>query len=191
MSCSSKLKLIVGLGNPGKEYENTRHNIGFEVIDRLSTMLDSPVNKSKFSGLYTKTRYKSQTIYLLKPLSYMNRSGGPTRNLADYFDIPAEDIIVIYDDMDIEFGQIKIRKKGSAGGHNGMKSIINHLQSQDFPRIRIGIGRRDLKEELTNFVLSRFSKDDQKQMDIAVENAANAALAIVDEGLDNAMNKYN
>lgn len=185
------MKLIVGLGNPGQEYRGTRHNVGFAAIDQLADSLGIGLDRLKFDGVYGQARYGGHKVFLLKPLTYMNKSGQSIRQISAYFDIVPQDTIVIYDDMDIEFGEIKIRKKGSSGSHNGMKSIIYQLQSEDFPRIRIGIGRRHPRQDLTSFVLSKFSKDEQVFIDQAVEKAAKASLSIIDDGIDNAMNKYN
>ena len=182
--------LIVGLGNPGSQYAKTRHNIGFMVIDCLLAKLNASLKLKKFNGMYTKVDYNGKELYLLEPLTHMNLSGQSVRDLAGYFKIPANNIIVIYDDMDLELGRLRMRMKGSAGSHNGMKSIITCIGSQDFPRIRVGIGCHGVIDA-KDYVLGKFTAQDMEVLTPALEKAADAALEILDSGVEKAMNKYN
>ncbi|MDO5028409.1 MAG: aminoacyl-tRNA hydrolase [Bacillota bacterium] len=185
------MKVIAGLGNPGKDYARTRHNVGFMVIDKLIEKLSASPYKIKFQAFISETTIGGEKVLLVKPQTYMNNSGNSLREILDFYKIPSEDLIVIYDDIDIGFSTIRIRKKGSAGSHNGMKSIIYQIQSDTFPRIRIGVGQKHPQQDLANFVLSNFSKEEFEEIDLAVDQAAKAAIAIVEDGLDQAMNKYN
>lgn len=182
--------VIAGLGNPGKKYENTRHNMGFLVIDRLAEKNDIKVNKIKHKSLVGDGFISGQKTLLVKPQTYMNLSGEAIREIVDYYDIAMEDLIVIYDDFDVELGYIRIRKKGSSGSHNGMKNIIQHIHSQDFPRVRIGIGNSG-KSDWKDFVLGRMGSDEKKAIEDAVEKAADAIMCILEKGIDKAMNEYN
>lgn len=182
--------VIAGLGNPGKKYEKTRHNMGFLVIDKLAEKNDIKVNKIKHKSLVGDGFISDRKSLLVKPQTYMNLSGEALREVMDYYNVDIEDLIVIYDDFDIELGSIRIRKKGSAGSHNGMKSIIYQLQSQDFPRIRIGIGKSG-SADWKDFVLGKLGKEEQKMIDDAVEKAADAVMCILEKGIDKAMNEYN
>ena len=154
------MKLIIGLGNPGKQYEYTRHNIGFEVIDALAKEWNAPLTSTKFNGMYATVHRPEGKVILLKPLTYMNLSGECVRPIMDYFDVDVEDIIVIYDDLDLETGKLRLRQKGSAGGHNGIKSLIQHLGTQQFNRIRVGVDRPPAGMKVADYVLAKFSKDD-------------------------------
>ena len=183
--------VIVGLGNPGKKYEKTRHNMGFLAIDKLAEKHDIKVNKLKHKALTGDGFIFGQKALLVKPQTYMNLSGESVREIVSYYDIDLEDLIVIYDDFDLEIGTIRIRKKGSAGSHNGMKSIIGQIQSKDFPRIRIGIGKSGGGAEWKDFVLGKTSKQDEKLIEDAVDRAADAVGCILEEGIDKAMNEYN
>ena len=183
--------VIVGLGNPGKKYEKTRHNMGFLAIDKLAEKYDINVNKLKHKALVGDGFISGQKALLVKPQTYMNLSGESVREIVSYYDVNLEDLIVIYDDFDLETGAIRIRKKGSAGSHNGMKSIIGQIQSKDFPRIRIGIGKSGGGAEGKDFVLGKTSKQDEKLIEDAVERAADAVGCILEKGIDNAMNEYN
>ena len=157
------MKLIVGLGNPGEKYEDTRHNIGFKVIDYLVEEYNGTAFREKFQGLIREITYKDDKILLLKPQTYMNLSGNSVNDVVKFFKLnPKEDLIVAFDDMDLKSGQIKIKRKGSAGGHNGMKNIISHLGSEAFVRIRVGIGEKPKGYDLADYVLSRFSKKEQE-----------------------------
>lgn len=183
--------VIVGLGNPGKKYEKTRHNMGFLAIDKLAEKHDIKVNKLKHKALTGDGFIFGQKALLVKPQTYMNLSGESVREIVSYYDIDLEDLIVIYDDFDLEIGTIRIRKKGSAGSHNGMKSIIGQIQSKDFPRIRIGIGKSGGGAEWKDFVLGKTSKQDEKLIEDAVDRAADAVGCILEKGIGKAMNEYN
>ena len=150
------MKLIVGLGNPGKEYDKTRHNVGFMVMDRLADVLNVSIDMKKFKGEYAKLKYQGEDVILLKPMTYMNNSGESVIQVMNYFKIDVDDLLVIYDDMDMPVGKLRLRKTGSAGGHNGIKNIIAHLNSQDFKRIRVGIDRHKYMN-VADYVLSRLS----------------------------------
>lgn len=185
------MKIIVGLGNPGKDYKNTRHNVGFMTVDKIAEELNVDIVKTKFKAVYGETNYKGEKVMLVKPVTYMNESGIAVRDIMNFYKISPEDLVVIYDDIDIDFGDIRIRKKGSAGSHNGMKSIIYQIQSEDFPRIRIGIGEKHKNQDLAKFVLSNFSKEEKEIIDNTVEEGGKAALDIIDNGVDHAMNNFN
>lgn len=182
--------LIVGLGNPGKEYEHTRHNVGFDVIDLMAEKYSIEVNKKKFKGIYGDGKINGERVLLLKPITYMNLSGESVREIADFYKIPNENILIIYDDISLEVGRLRIRDKGSAGGHNGVKSIISHIGSDVFPRIKIGVGQPS-KEDLVSFVLGRFSGDDRTKLEQIFEAVTAAVKVILEEGTGEAMNKYN
>ena len=167
--------LIVGLGNPGRQYEATRHNMGFDVIDKLVEEYNVPQSGVKFNAMYGKGRIEGQPVILMKPLSYMNLSGGPVRDMANYFKIdPETEMIVIYDDIDLEPGQLRIRKKGSAGGHNGIKHIIQQLGTQTFVRIKVGVGAKPKGWDLADYVLGRFGSNERKLVEEAQERACKA-----------------
>lgn len=184
--------LIVGLGNPGKEYERTRHNTGFRAIDLLAANLGCKIDKAKFQGLYAQVNYNGRKLFLLKPQTFMNLSGRSVLQLSAYFSIPPERIIVMFDDISLAPGRLRIRGDGSAGGHNGIKSIISEVGSQDFPRVKIGVGAKPNPEyDLAAWVLSTFSAKEEKDLSFALENAADAALTIIDQGVPEAANKYN
>lgn len=184
--------LIVGLGNPGKQYENTRHNCGFRAIDILADQLGCKVDKGKFQGLYGQCTYNGKKLYLLKPQTYMNLSGKSVLQLSAYFNIPPQRIIVIFDDISLVPGRLRIRANGSAGGHNGIKSIIQELGSQEFPRVKIGVGAKAHEDQdLADWVLSSFSSKEEKFLAVSLRNAADAALHIIDKGVNDAANRYN
>ena len=183
--------LIVGLGNPEEEYSNTRHNMGFATINKLAKKLNIEVNKKKFNALYGSGIVNGQKIILIKPQTYMNLSGESVADICNYYNIDLENLIVIYDDIDLDVGKIRIRKKGSGGTHNGMKSVVSNLQTEDFPRIRIGIGEPTYKNDLLNFILTKIPNEEYKVLEKATENAANAIVDIISNGIDTAMNKYN
>ena len=184
--------LIVGLGNPGKEYERSRHNCGFRALDRLAQALNVKVDKLKFQGLYTQTTYNGIKLYLLKPQTYMNLSGKSVVQLSAFFKIPPQRIIVLFDDISLAPGRLRVRAEGSAGGHNGIKSIIQELGSQDFPRVKIGVGAKPNPDyDLADWVLGSFSALDEKAMAVSLENAGQAALAIIDQGVPEAANRFN
>ena len=184
--------LIVGLGNPGKEYEKTRHNCGFRAIDVLAQKLGCKVDKLKFQGLYTQVNYDGIKLFLLKPQTYMNLSGRSVLQLSAYFNIPPQRIIVIFDDISLAPGRLRIRSDGSAGGHNGIKSIIAELGSQEFPRVKVGVGAKAHPEQdLADCVLSGFTASEEKALSSALDRAADATLCIVQRGTAEAANRYN
>ncbi|MBO5179653.1 MAG: aminoacyl-tRNA hydrolase [Clostridia bacterium] len=185
------MKIIVGLGNPGKEYEKTRHNIGFMVVDKLAEIMDININKNKFNGLVGEGMHNGEKILIIKPQTFMNLSGNCVQEAASFYKVNSEDILVIYDDIDIEFGKIRIRPNGSPGTHNGMRNITERLQTQNFPRIRVGAGRPKGEQQLYEFVLSEFNKDEMKIMQNSIENSANAVIEILKNGLLKAMNEFN
>lgn len=182
--------IIVGLGNPGRKYENTRHNVGFITLDFLAERNHIKINKIKHKALVGEGMISGQKVLLVKPQTYMNLSGNSVREVMDYYKEEPEKLIVIYDDVDIPMGRLRIRKKGSAGTHNGMRSIIYDLQEDGFPRVRIGIGQ-DRKMPLAGFVLGGFAKDEKKMMEDAVERAALAVECMLEKGIDIAMGEYN
>ena len=189
---SGETWLVVGLGNPGKEYERTRHNCGFRAVDLLASKLGCKIDKSKFQGLYGQVNYGGRKLMLLKPMTYMNLSGRSVLQLSAYFNIPPQRIIVMFDDISLEPGRLRIRADGSAGGHNGIKSIIQEVGSQAFPRVKIGVGAKPNPEfDLADWVLSTFSAKEEKALAVALENAADAALAIIDHGVPEAANRFN
>lgn len=182
--------VIAGLGNPGKEYEKTRHNMGFLVLDILAEENDIPVSRAKHNAMVGKGTIGGKQVLLVRPMTYMNDSGRSLGEVVRYYDVAPEELIVIYDDMDLEPGVIRIRKKGSAGSHNGMKSIISHLGDGDFPRVRVGIGRPSVAD-WKDYVLGRIPTEDEKAIMEGVEKAARAVTAIMKDGIDRAMNEYN
>jgi peptidyl-tRNA hydrolase, PTH1 family len=181
--------IIAGLGNPGQKYENTRHNMGFKTIDCLAEEFGIDVNRSKFKGLIGEGRIGTEKIILLKPQTYMNLSGQSIREIVDYYKVPDENLIVVYDDFDLPIGSIRIRKSGGPGTHNGMKSVVGELNSRKFPRIRIGIGSSD--GSTIDFVIGKVSKSEQEILAQASKAAADAAADIVRIGIENAMNIHN
>lgn len=185
------MKLIVGLGNPGKQYEHTLHNVGFDTIDILADRWNVSLNQTKFNSIYGTVHRPEGKVILMKPLTYMNLSGEAVRPLMDYFDIELEDIIVIYDDLDLEKGKLRLRQKGSAGGHNGIKSLIQHLGTQQFDRIRIGVDRPPMGMKVPDYVLSRIRKDDEAVMQDAFTKAADACAYALEKPFIEVMNKYN
>ena len=184
--------LIVGLGNPGREYEKTRHNAGFRCLDKIAEELNVKVDKLKYQGLYCQTNYKGSKLFLLKPQTYMNLSGRSVLQLSAYFNIPPQRIIVLFDDISLEPGRLRVRANGSAGGHNGIKSIIQEVGSQEFPRVKIGVGAKPHPDyELADWVLSAFSAQEEKALAVSLENASKAALCIIDHGVPETANRYN
>lgn len=182
---------IVGLGNPGLQYENTRHNVGFMTIDYLANKYDIDVRKLKFKSLYGQGEISGHKVLLIKPQTYMNNSGEAIRELRNFYKFDIDKLIVIYDDIDIDFGTIRIRKKGSAGSHNGMKSIIYQIQDDQFPRIKISIGQKPERWDLANFVLSGFSKEEVGVLEDEIRLAAEGIELILKEDIDKAMNRCN
>lgn len=184
--------VIAGLGNPTKQYENTRHNAGFCVIDYLSEKYQIPVKQAGYKALYGSGYMEGQKVILLKPQTFMNLSGESIRAVMDFYKIdPEEELIVVYDDISLDPGKLRVRGKGSAGGHNGIKNIILHTGGQKFPRVRVGVGQKPEGYDLADYVLGHFSKEDQKLMEEAFKEAGNAVVSIITEGLDAAMNKFN
>ena len=189
---SSENWLIVGLGNPGREYEKTRHNCGFRAVDLIAEQLGCKIDRLKFQGLYAQANYNGTKVFLLKPQTYMNLSGRSVLQLSAYFQIPPQRIIVLFDDISLIPGRLRIRTDGSAGGHNGIKSIIQELGSQAFPRVKIGVGSKPNPEfDLADWVLSTFTASEEKAMGVSLKNAADAALAIIDYGVPEAANRFN
>jgi len=184
------MKLIVGLGNPGNEYVNTRHNAGFLVIDRICDRLNLSLNKVKFKGEYYQGTINNEKVILLKPQTYMNLSGECVSQFVKYFDIAHEDILVIFDDMDTDVGKIRLRASGSAGGQNGMKNIIDHLGSKDIARLRVGIGKKTIPD-VKKYVLSRFKDDEIPVFNEVLDNASDACLYFLNHSIDKVMNIYN
>ncbi len=187
----SKFKIIAGLGNPGKNYAQTRHNIGFLVVDALASKSRLTIDKSRFDAQYTKASIKGADVFLLKPLSYMNRSGFPIQKFASYFKIGLEDVIVVHDDMDLDFGQIKIVKSRGHGGHNGVRSILDVFGKKDCVRIRVGVGHPGAGRNVTGHVLGRFAPDELECLEQFVDRASDACLSILENGVNAAMNKFN
>ena len=185
------MHLIVGLGNPTKQYEGTRHNVGFETIDRIAAENQIRVEEKKHKALYGSGYIEGEKVILAKPQTFMNLSGESVRELSDYYKIPAENIIVIYDDISLDVGQLRIREKGSAGGHNGIKNIILHLGTEVFPRIKVGVGEKPKGWDLADYVLGRFGKEDREAVQKAVKMASEAAALIVEGQIDAAMNQFN
>lgn len=183
--------LIAGLGNPTKEYDKTRHNIGFEAIDKISEDYKISVDTCKHKAIIGKGRIEGETVILAKPLTYMNLSGESIREIVDYYKIDIENIIIIFDDISLSPGQLRIRAKGSAGGHNGIKNIIQHLGTEEFKRIKIGVGEKPQGWDLKDYVLGRFNSEEQAVMKEALENASKAAAMMISSGITDAMNMYN
>ena len=185
------MKLIVGLGNPEADYSKTRHNMGFNVINKLADKYDIEVNKSKFKGLVGSGIIEGEKVLLLKPQTYMNLSGESLIEAMNFYKISNEDIVVIYDDIDTEPGTIRIRKQGSSGSHKGMISVIQHIGTEDFTRIRVGIGRPENTEYIIDYVIGYIPEDEAKVLDEGCNIAKDAVIELIKNGVDSAMNKYN
>ena len=183
--------VVVGLGNPGKQYERTRHNVGFDVIDILAKEYGISVSKIKHKALIGEGRIGSEKVLLVKPQTYMNLSGETLIDIYNYYKVDMENIIVVYDDIDLDVGKIRIRKKGSGGTHNGMRSITKCLGSNDFPRVRVGVSKPRPGQDLADFVLSRFRKEESDDVELGLEKAAKAVDVMIKDNVDLAMNKYN
>lgn len=183
--------LIVGLGNPEEEYSNTRHNMGFDTINKIAKQYNIDVNKNKFKGLCGSGIIENKKVILLKPQTYMNLSGESIKETMDFYKIQQENLIIIYDDIDLEAGIIKIRKKGGPGTHNGMKSVISNIKTQEFARVRVGIGKPERKEQLIEYVIGKIPDKDQKILDEATTKSKEALIEIIKNGVDIAMNKFN
>lgn len=184
------MNVIVGLGNPGKKYEQTKHNIGFITLDNLAEKNQIKISKIKHKSLVGEGIISGKKVLLVKPQTFMNLSGNSVREIVNYYDIPMENLIVIYDDIDIPLGSLRIRKKGSAGTHNGMRSIIYDLESDQFPRVRIGIGN-ERKGNLAGYVIGKFQKEHIRIMEDAVKNAVKAIECLLEKDIDISMGTYN
>ena len=180
------MKMIVGLGNPGKQYERTRHNSGFMAIDKIAEKLNLNIDKKEFAALTA----KNNQVILVKPQTYMNNSGEAVSQIMKYYHIDINDLLIIYDDLDLKYGQLRLRLKGSSGGHNGIKSIINYIHSENFKRIRIGIEKNPLIET-ADYVLGKVEKDKQQLFDDSIEKASQAAIEFITDEFEKIMNKYN
>ena len=184
--------MIVGLGNPGKDYEKTRHNVGFRSTDLLAGLLKTKIDRLKFKALTRMVTYNGMKVLLVQPQTYMNASGAAVSALATYYKVQPQRILVIFDDISLPVGRIRIRKDGSAGGHNGIKSIIQSLGTDQFPRVKVGVGAKPHPDyDLADWVLSRFSAQEEQALAPALENAANAALMVLDQGTEKAASAYN
>lgn len=181
--------LIAGLGNPGAEYDNTRHNVGFKVIDNISKEYNIEINRQKFKGICGEGFIANQKVMLLKPSTYMNLSGESIREAADFYKLRSEDIIVLYDDISLDIGRLRLREKGSAGGHNGIKSIIANLGTDIFPRVKVGVGQPNV--DLVKYVLGKFSKKELEVLNQSVDAATKAVEEIIKSDITQAMNKFN
>ncbi|EJS61292.1 peptidyl-tRNA hydrolase [Bacillus cereus BAG2X1-3] len=190
-SSGTRMKLIVGLGNPGREYELTRHNIGFMAIDELAKRWNISLNEQKFKGVFGAGFVNGEKVILLKPLTYMNLSGESIRPLMDYYKIDVEDFVVMYDDLDIPVGKLRLRMKGSAGGHNGVKSTISHLGTQEFQRIRMGIDRPKNGMKVVDYVLGRFTSEEIPDVNHSIEKAADACEEWLNKPFLQIMNTFN
>lgn len=183
--------IVAGLGNPGKEYENTRHNAGFMVMDALADKLGADISEKKHKALCGRAVIGGEKVILLKPQTFMNLSGESIRAAADYYKVDPDHILVIYDDISLEPGQLRLRSKGSAGGHNGIKSIIAHLGTQEFPRVKVGVGAKPPRMDLAAYVLAKLSQGEKKVMEEAAAEASAAVEDIITVGMDRAMNMHN
>ncbi len=185
------MKLIIGLGNPGKQYEHTRHNVGFITVDELAKRNNIPLDKEKFKGSFGTGIIQNEKVILLKPLTYMNLSGESVRPLMDYYQIDIDNILVIYDDLDLPVGKIRLRTKGSAGGHNGMKSIIQHTGTQEFKRIRIGVDRPQNGMKVPDYVLGKFNSEEISSVVDSIKSSADASEKWMSDSFLDVMNLYN
>lgn len=185
------MKLIVGLGNPGKEYEETRHNVGFKVIDELAERFSIDLNEAKFKGLFGKGMIRGEKVILLKPMTYMNLSGQAVAPLMNYYKITPDQLLVCYDELDLPVGKIRLRYKGSAGGHNGLKSVIQMIGTQEFNRIRIGIDRPEPGESIVNYVLGKFKPEEKQVIAQMIEKSADACEMWMEKPFLDVMNIYN
>ena len=185
------MKLVVGLGNPGAKYKGTRHNVGFMTMDEVAYQEKFDFDKALFDAVFAQVQIGCEKVIFMKPLTFMNLSGEAIRPLMNYFKIGIEDLLVVYDDMDLPVGKIRLRQKGSAGGHNGIKNIIQHLGTQVFPRIRVGVGEKPEGWDLADYVLSGFSKEDEALVKDAWGRAVEAAAVMLTDGPEKAMNQFN
>lgn len=183
--------LIVGLGNPEEEYSNTRHNMGFDTVNKLANQYNIKINTNKFKALYGTGIIEDEKVVVLKPQTYMNLSGESVREAIDFYKVADENLIIVYDDIDIDKGVIKIRKSGGPGTHNGMKSVMQNIKMKEFPRIRIGIGMPEYKNDLINYVIGKIPEDEKEILDSSTTKAKDAIIEIIKNGVDIAMNKFN
>ena len=183
--------VIVGLGNPGSKYQNTKHNVGFMLVDLLANKLNIKVDKIKFNALIGEGNYKGEKIVLVKPQTFMNLSGQSVNQIMNFYKVPRENLFVFYDDIDIDVGKLRIRKKGSSGTHNGMKNIIYLLGYDDFPRFRIGVSKPPQYMDLANYVLSKFTDEEEKKLIPVLNDAVDACLYAIETDVDKSMNKFN
>lgn len=183
--------LIVGLGNPEADYARTRHNMGVDVVNELADKYKIAISREKFNGLYGNGEIEGEKVTLLKPQTFMNLSGDCVIEFVNFYKIPLDNIIIIYDDIDTDPGKIRIRKKGGPGTHNGMKSVVARLNSEEFPRVRVGIGMPEFKNDLINYVIGNITDEEYEELNKGVKEAANAVVAIMKDGIDTAMNKFN
>ncbi|NAS16840.1 aminoacyl-tRNA hydrolase [Clostridium butyricum] len=181
--------LIVGLGNPGSQYEDTRHNIGFKIVDNIAKEYNIEINRQKFKGMCGEGFINGEKVILLKPTTYMNLSGESVREVVDFYKLSNDDVLVIYDDISLDVGRLRIREKGSAGGHNGIKSIIAHLGTDIFPRIKVGVGQPNV--DLVNYVLGKFTKEEMEVLNESIDASTRAAKEIISNDVKTAMNIYN
>ena len=182
----------MGLGNPGPEYQSTRHNVGFMVADEIGQRQNAPIQKLKFKALTNLFTISGQKVLVMKPITYMNLSGEAVRQAVDFYKIQPDHVLVVSDDTALALGRLRIRKGGSAGGHNGLKNIILHLGTDQFPRLRVGVGEKPHPDyDMADWVLGKFTGEDKKTMDAAVKRAADAIECILAEGLDRGMNRFN
>jgi PTH1 family peptidyl-tRNA hydrolase len=185
------MRLVVGLGNPGAKYVATRHNIGFRVVDQLAVAFGIDIGREKFSAVFGRGRAEGIEVVLAKPMAYMNLSGPPVRSLADFFRISAQEVLVIHDDIDLEYGRLKIKEKGGHGGHNGIRSLINAFGGGDFTRLRVGIGRSDAGAQVADYVLDQFTRDEAAELPLIIARARDAVVTILGKGTKIGMNQFN
>ena len=188
---STHVKAIIGLGNPGLKYRKTRHNVGFMAAERVVSLIGGSLKKGRDNYLLFQGRWKKIPVIIVEPLTYMNNSGQAVAHAVNYFNVQLEDILIIHDDVNLPFGRLRLREKGSEGGHNGLASIIQHLGTQHFPRLRIGVGNNYSSGNMAKYVLSRFTRDERKELPAIVAKAAEATLEFTERGIGAAMNKYN
>ena len=185
------MKLIVGLGNPEADYANTRHNMGFNVINNLAKKYEIDISRKKFEAEYGTGIIENEKVILIKPQTFMNSSGRSVIEFVNFYKVPLEDLIVVYDDMDIDISNVRVRKSGSPGSHNGMKSIVNILADERFPRVRVGIGKPLYEEDIINYVIGAIPEEEIEGLNMGVEKATEAVIELLKNGIDSAMNKYN
>jgi PTH1 family peptidyl-tRNA hydrolase len=190
-SAENTLKLVVGLGNPGRDYQDTRHNAGFMIADKIALDFGITFDKKKRDTVYGRGLVEGSDILLVKPMAFMNRSGPPVRNLAQYYRIPSKDMLVIHDDIDLAYGRLKIKEKGGHGGHNGIRSLIEAFGGGDFVRLRIGVGRSETGSDVTGHVLGKFSAQQTQLLDRIIANARDAVVTILSQGTKVGMNLFN